>query len=157
MRDGGFNASHWMFAYQYLLSAVEMDYVFQRDEMPTENKKRWNQIYWAVMILNIVDIFAYDGILLYVNITEIHCACDPLGSSVLLFWAYTVSRYMVGLLQIVSGIILLVAVYKVRSFLVKVGMANQVNYTSMTIHAVSFGLYNVSVVVFYYAFFSYQY
>jgi hypothetical protein len=64
---------------------------------------------------------------------------------------------MVGLLQIVSGIILLVAVYKVRSFLVKVGMANQVNYTSMTIHAVSFGLYNVSVVVFYYAFFSYQY
>jgi hypothetical protein len=62
---------------------------------------------------------------------------------------------LVGLLQFVSGVVLLMAVSKVRTFLVKVGMASQVNYKQMTIHAVSFGLYNVSVFVYDYALFNY--
>ena len=39
--------------------------------------------------------------------------------------------------------------------MVEQGMRNQVNYTSMSVHAFSFTLYNISVIVFYYSYFRY--
>jgi hypothetical protein len=114
LRDGGFNASHWMFAYQYLLSAVEMDYVYVGEEMPVERKNQWNVVFWIVMILNLGDVIIYNGVLFGMNWHEYHCGCDPLAGKPVLFYVYTISRYTIGVLQLVSGVILLVAVYKVR-------------------------------------------
>jgi hypothetical protein len=52
-------------------------------------------------------------------------------------------------MQLVSGIYLLIAVNKIRSFLVNRGMGNQVNYKAMYLHGISFSLYNLSIIVLY--------
>jgi len=63
---------------------------------------------------------------------------------------------MIGSLQLVSGIFLLIAVFKIRSFLVNSGMKNAMDQKSMTVHAVSFILYSFAVVILYVIYFVYR-
>lgn len=65
-----------------------------------------------------------------------------------MFWfgVYTFTHYSVGLLQLISGTFLAVAVFKISRFLVKQGMGGQMNYKSLIVNSVSFTLYNVSVI-----------
>jgi threonine/homoserine/homoserine lactone efflux protein len=60
-------------------------------------------------------------------------------------------------MQLLSGIYLLVAVNKIRSFLVARGMGNQVNYRAMYLHGISFTLYNLTIIVFYTFYFLYHF
>lgn len=46
--------------------------------------------------------------------------------------------------------------YIIRSFLMNQGLAEQVNYKAMTIHSVSFSLYNIAVCVYYAELFVYD-
>lgn len=98
IRDTGFNVSHWMFAYQYLTSAVEMPYILDRSEMPEARQRRFKVFYILVMVINVVDIICYYVILCYMNVIEISKGIDPLENNELLFYGYTFTRYMVGAL-----------------------------------------------------------
>jgi uncharacterized membrane protein YqjE len=52
-------------------------------------------------------------------------------------------------MQLISGIFLLIAVNKIRSFLIEQGMQKQVNYQAMYLHGISFSLYNLSIILLY--------
>jgi len=97
----------------------------------------------------------YYLILFYINWANQATGTNPSETNMFWLWTYTISHYSVGALQLVSGVFLLVAVYLIRRFLVDTGMGNHVNYQSMTLHAVSFTLYNVSVVCLYLSYFYY--
>jgi len=111
-------------------------------------------LYWVLFAANIVASIGYNFVLLYVNWVFVKENYEPLYNP-FWFWAYTITHYSVGALQLVSGIYLLVAVYLIRKFLVDQGMRNQVDYQSMTIHAVSFSLYNFAIIVLYVGYFIY--
>lgn len=71
--------------------------------------------------------------------------------------SYIASRYSIGFLQLVSGIVLIIAIIIIRRFLLKDRRLERViNYQSMTIHGLSFTLFIISVVIFYYFYFLYN-
>lgn len=70
-------------------------------------------------------------------------------------WSYVISHYSIGVIQIAAGILLLVAVSQIRSFLVEIGKRTQVNQKQMIIHAVSFSLYLTAIVMFYIMYYIY--
>ena len=78
-----------------------------------------------MMVANILVPLVYNFVLIYINVESIRTGTSPadeIGS--FMYWAYNVSHDLVGVLQLVSGIFLLVAVSKIRSFLLKAGMRN---------------------------------
>ena len=87
-----------MFAYQYLTSAVEMPYILDRSEMPEARQRRFKVFYILLMVINVVDIICYELIICYMNVIEYSKGIDPLENNELLFYAYTITRYMVGAL-----------------------------------------------------------
>jgi hypothetical protein len=58
MRDTAFNLAHWMFAYEYNMSASWMPYIYNREKMPEEEikkKERINKVMlWASIIIPVV-------------------------------------------------------------------------------------------------------
>lgn len=81
---------------------------------------------------------------------------SPIDDGGALFWFYILSRYSVGLLQLISGIFLLAAVFLIRSFLIEQGLKDQVNHKAMMIHSVSFSLYNLAIAVYYVVYFFFE-
>jgi len=59
MRDLGFNIGHWMFAYEYYMSAVSMEYIFMQSEMPDKRKKRLEIMSKLVYGINIGVVILY--------------------------------------------------------------------------------------------------
>ena len=155
IREGCFNIAHWSFAHEYYCSAAAMPYIFARQEMPESHQKNLALFNKIILAINIFFVLSYDILQFTINfmLTE-HTDLDMTTKSAL-FYAWLSTHYGVGLMQLVSGIYLLVAVNKIRTFLVNQGMSKQVNYKAMTVHAVSFSLYNISIIVFY--IFYYQY
>lgn len=155
LRDGFFNVSHWVFAFQYFNSAATMPFIYDQAEQPESQVKRLKLLNTLMLAINIFVPIVYSLVLIYINIVEVRDGASPISTSVLVFWTYTVSHDMVGVLQLVSGIFLLVAVFKIRSFLLGAGMRTQVDYKTMTVHAASFILYSLTIILLYAIYFVY--
>lgn len=138
-----------MFSYEYYMSAAMMPYIYKQEKMPADKLKRRELTNQIVLALNIVFSLTYPIINYYDNLRTFNGQPNPIKESN--FWGdmFLLNRYSVGLLQLVSGVLLLYAVVMIRSFIVEKGMAGQINFTQMTIHAGSFLLYNFSIVFFY--------
>jgi hypothetical protein len=159
MRDLGFNIGHWMFAYEYYMSAISMEYIFMQKEMPRNRKDRLELMNKILYALNIGVIVAYYFTLLTGNIV----ATKTDNETNLLeithpwwFWTYLTTRYSTGILQLVSGVFLLAAVFLIRHFLVEQGLKDQCNHKAMIIHSVSFSLYNLAIIIYYVFFFVFE-
>lgn len=132
-----------------------MPHIFNHEDMPTTKKRTMEWLFMIFLVINVVDPVVYYSVLFYGNWCSTKYDENPLETEQFWAWTYGFTHYMVGTLQVVSGIFLLVAVYLIRDFMVNQGMRNQVNYQSMTLHAFSFTLYNISVVAFYVSYFVY--
>lgn len=110
MRDGGFNVSHWLFAYQYFYSAVAMPYLFNLEQMPPQKENRLHKLYFVLLWLNILVPAIELGTHEYCNFKYSMTTLDPRDES--MFWQkmWMGTRYTKGLLQVISGIFLLIAV-----------------------------------------------
>jgi len=109
-------------------------------------------MYVTLLILNGLAPLCALGLHEYANWLYSCCGIDILASKSRLIM-YSAFRYSVGFFQLVSGIFLLIAVAKIRSFLVESGLTHACNYKSMSLHAVSFSLYSLAIVVYYAALF----
>lgn len=152
LRDGMFNISHWMFAYEYYNSAVALPLIFNHKEVPQTREKWLTRMNVTLLILNGLAPLCALIIHEYANWLYSCCGIDILASKSRLTM-YSTFRYSVGFFQLVSGILLLVAVAKIRSFLVESGLTHACNYKSMTLHAVSFSLYSFAIFAYYAALF----
>lgn len=107
------------------------------------------------MALNIVTPILYNVILWFDNFYSIFrnaVMFENIG------WldVYLTLRFSVGSEQLVSGTFLLIAVFMIRKFLVDHGMSHKINYGAMTLHGVSFSIYNLSIIFFYYFFYRFE-
>lgn len=103
-------------------------------------------------MLNVASPFVEGAVLWTVNWYDVTNEVDLLERN---FWfrTFLVTRYVTGTLQLVSGIFLLIAVYKIRRFILTSHMANKMDHKSMSVHAVSFSAYNLAIVTYYAALF----
>lgn len=62
-----FNIGHWMFAYEYYVSAISMKYIFQQTTMPPAKLKCLENLNKCFFAANILIPLAYDFILCYTN------------------------------------------------------------------------------------------
>jgi hypothetical protein len=132
-----------------------MPFIFTRTKVPKEKTKRLQLINSIAQCMNLFMTLAYNFTLFYNNWTVIKTGVLLTQTSDLMTFIYTVTHYSVGGLQLVSGVVLLVAVYKIIRFLFKQGLQKEMNYKSMIVNSVSFSLYNISVIVLYVAYLIY--
>ena len=86
-------------------------------------------LYFILLWANIIGPIVESIVLEYCNWTEKATGKNLISDETpFWFWAFTLTRYSTGFLQLVSGIFLLVAVAKIRSFLVSSGLSEQCNY-----------------------------
>lgn len=127
--------------------------------MPKKRKDKLELMNKILYGLNIGVIVTYYFTLITGNIVETKTE----GATNLLeighpwwFWTYLSTRYSTGILQLVSGVFLLAAVFLIRHFLVEQGLKDSVNHKAMIIHSVSFSLYNLAIIIYYIFFFVYE-
>ena len=155
MRDVCFNIGHWMFAFEYYVSAISMQYIFEQTAMPKDKKQRLNILNKCMFAANCLMPLAYNFILWYTNFVStrlfIKDPCSTYNPLNDYSWMipYFITRYSVGGLQLVSGIYLLISVYIIRRFLLEHGLGSQTNHKNMIIHSLSFTLYNLAIIIYY--------
>lgn len=64
-------------------------------------------------------------------------------------------KYSVGFMQLVSAIMLIVALILIRRFLVANGLGDDINDKSMFLHGLSFIMYTFSIIVYYGFYYTY--
>jgi hypothetical protein len=163
LRDVCFNIGHWMFAFEYYVSAISMQYIFEQTSMPKDKKQRLNFLNKCMFAANCLTPLAYNFILWYTNFVStrdtINDPCstfNPLNDELRWMIPYFITRYSVGILQLVSGIFLLISVYIIRRFLLEHGLGSQTNHKNMIIHSLSFTLYNLAIIIYYIFFTIYE-
>jgi small-conductance mechanosensitive channel len=65
-------------------------------------------------------------------------------------YAYLCTKYTIGFEQLLSGILLILAVVLIRKFLIEHGMESQVNYKKLGYQVLLYLFYCISIVIFYY-------
>lgn len=149
-RDLGFNVSHWMFAYEYYMSAAWMPFIYNRQDMPEDMQRRREVFYKVFLWANVAVPLLNEVMFAITDFLSIKGLPDPFNPKEykFRFIVFTVFRDLVYLLQLCSGILLLVAVSKIRKFMHFSGFSAQVNVKSMRIHVLSFSLYSLAIFVF---------
>jgi hypothetical protein len=79
MRDGCFNVSHWIFAYEYYSSAVAMPFIFTREELPERKRECMKWLFYIMSGVNIFDPLVYYLILFYGNWVSVKTTVSPLN------------------------------------------------------------------------------
>lgn len=145
LRDFSFNVAHWNFAYQYLISAISMPYIFEQKPLPKTIERNCSILNISVLGINIFSSMMQGIGLVIINLKIVN-------NNVSKGWldTYVVFRFSVGIEQLISGIFLIAAVIMMRRILITRGLKEEVNYQAMILHGVCFMLYNLSIIAFYY-------
>ena len=80
---------------------------------------KMNCLLWTIMVPNVVCPLVYTSITMTYNMKYCNKGIDTMLPGSIGFKIWMVSRYTVGLFQLVSGICLIVAIVKIRRYLVK--------------------------------------
>lgn len=121
MRDGCFNAAFWLFSFEYFCSAISIPYIFEQKEMPTHLTSTLRIVFWVVMAFNIFSPCLYAFWLGYGNIYSYKHGGDAEFPG----WfdpTYLSTKYTIGFEQLVSGVLVIIAVICIRKFLIEHGM-----------------------------------
>jgi hypothetical protein len=137
-----FNVSHFLLADKYKEIATEIPKIIE--QQPPEKKRTCT--YWTLLTLNIaapviqVASIIYANTLVYVKNGSLTKLADVVN---------IIAFDLVGLLQIISGVMLINGVIRIRRFFSgKPDAALNTKY--LTLHAGAFGLYLVAVFVLYF-------
>lgn len=125
LRDVCFNVAHWWFAYEYYFSAVSMEYIFMQKEIPDGRKRRLELLNKICLTLNYGVVIAYYLTLFmgnYISVVYMEGESFLAPDNPFWFFVYIFTRYSEGAMQLVSGVFLLLAVFKIRSFLIEHGL-----------------------------------
>jgi hypothetical protein len=117
LRDFSFNVAHWNFAYQYLISAISMPYIFEHKPLPKTIDRNCRILNISVLTLNIFSSFMQAIGLVIINLKIIN-------QNVSEGWldTYVVFRFSIGIEQLISGIFLIAAVIIIRRILIEKGL-----------------------------------
>ena len=144
-RDATFSVANWIFSYEYYRIAKFMPFVVLDREVPASLISRDRLIFWLVLGLNILAPLATSTTGFIANLEG--GRTDQSAKNWII--ASIVTRYSVGLMQLVSGVFIGVAIYKIRAFIADGTQSSNLNVLILVLHSITFGLYIVSVVVYY--------
>ena len=136
-----FNSAHWVFAYKYFETSIQVRHLFNQSKIPETQLKLMKYMFWILLALNILVPLGY------AIAGEYYHLHAPNGVKIV-YTLFLVS----GLCQLISGIVLTFAIFSIRNFLVNSGYKHRVNYKNFTIHAVCFALYIISLLIYYIGF-----
>ena len=131
-----FNIAHWMFAFSYYQISRRTPHALNGDKVPPNMVKRdqtTNRIFFSLnVIVPIVYGVSQWGTFMY-------------PASKLWFWINRPSFQVCRILQLISGAYLFCALNEIKKF--GNNLSASINLKTMTLHAVSFGLYMLSIVI----------
>lgn len=123
--------------------------------MPISKEQCLATLYISLLVLNYLLPVFQVCVLIILNWVETSKGVNLVETSAFWGWALLVSRYGVGVLQLMSGIFLLVAVYRIRKFMNGSQLGSHIDHGIMAVHAVSFTVYILAIIAYYTAFYLY--
>ncbi len=136
LQDLGFNVSHHILAMKYREIAITGPFAVYQVQVPQSSVRRHQQLYWTLLALNIL-----------VSILEPFFTIPQAlksrkdNSTTLLNFLACLLPDLTGVLQLISGFLLIISLIKIRNFLSDKSKEVSMNTKTMLIHAVSFLLY----------------
>jgi hypothetical protein len=132
-----FCVSHYLMAVKYQdMARVVPDLLRGKKEKPRTTTAK--VIHWVLLTLNILAPLLYGWAVIDYDRTK-HVLNQP--TTDFQTWFCNITAYTSGTLEIVSGIILVRSILKVRDFFRQVGAENYINTKILLRHASAFGLY----------------
>lgn len=98
LRDAPFNLSHWMFAYEYYMSASMMPYIYERTKMPADKAKNWELTNKVFLWLSVIVPTAFAFMLWYDNFRNFKGLFNPIRDSQAGFLAFQIVKNLVYLI-----------------------------------------------------------
>ena len=144
IRDGLFNVSHWIFSFQYYSTAYGMHYFLSKNEMSEYTVKFNKALQITMIILNTLVPLVYSICLFEYKKTIYQKYEIPNVWSL----PFIITKYSVEAFQIISGIFLGYAIFKIRQLLVQYGELDVIKIKVLIVHSLSFSLYILSIIVF---------
>jgi hypothetical protein len=137
VRDSTFALAHWIFAFKYYSSAQNMPALFGGDAV-SERSQKCSRV--ANIVLSILNVaipvlgyaFIYFGKQHYASYLNNYVTN---GEGQVYTTLYIVMSMFFGALQMITAIVLLAAVIKIRLILGKFGLADRVNYRMFFINS----------------------
>lgn len=149
-----FNVAHWLFAFEYFVIAQIMPLVIKRCVVPLSTQKYYTRLKQVILVLNILTPIA-GAIFLFLDNYFYYTKKHPNKPYA---WAYTYSMTINVTLQVLSGMFILYAVYKIGRTIRKRGLkTKEVNQWNLALHATAFTLYMLALIVDLIYFFNYMY
>jgi len=113
---------HWALSFTYFTCSQELPYVFRQEKVPKKMRLMNRIFYWTVMVIGCVaaswPFFVKGNQTVYVGMYLLY-----------VFYAFN------------SAIFMVIALWKIRSFLKEKGMGDKLSPLRMLIHALAFWLY----------------
>ncbi len=143
MNDATFVAGHWMFASEYYKISCQMPFVVKDDVVPEEIIKKNNLRYKVIMAAVIVIYLLFGLFNSLVATCKIQIqTCKAINE---LGYPYLIIMIIGFALSILVGVYLFIAVFKIRSFLLKEGIKQErINVKIMFLHTSTFGLFLIA-------------
>ena len=126
---------------QYFDSSIKLEHVFNRTKMPALTQCMLDFFNWLMVIINIIAslgcaVFGF-------------CYHEFVGD----WYRAIYACFMIsGVAMLITAIVLVLAVCKIRSFLVDSGYGHRVNYRNFMLHALFFCMLILSLLFFYFGF-----
>jgi hypothetical protein len=144
LESGFFCISHYLLAVKYQTMSQTVMLVI--DGQARKKETTWDKvIFWLILSLNVM-------LPLYRALVAIEYRLKLLNGESIQDWVYISSNISiagVGLLQVLSGTILIISVVKIHRFFVKKQAADFINTRMLLRHAASFGIYTLSMALYY--------
>jgi len=140
--DATFLTSHWMFAFEYFKIGRRMPFVVEEKQIPENMISNQDRVDVIVLVLNVLVPFLEASSGTWYTLQVFGGNPSP---SVALKVTLDINTYLVGTLEIVSGLCLFYAVFYINKYVTDQG--SSIDKRALILHATSFGLYLVGVIV----------
>ena len=129
--------AHWLFAFEYFSIAKSMPIIVLSLKQLTPGQVKCHSITKVTFTVLNIGVVALAGIMVFINDNRYYR-----GKSIA-FSSESVAYLTFGgfLLQVISGVFILYAIYKIKGILRKGLKSSQINEKNLTFHGVCFSLY----------------
>lgn len=148
-----------MFAFEYYSISRYMPFLLMKSTPSAGMIRRDELVNKLLMVLNVLAPVANGASVLIYNLCDIKFESpNQQTDKYCRFWSIFqfVALYLVGLLQLISGVYLGYAIHKIKQHLVLNGGRQMINVVMLVVHLATFGLYMLSIIV-YYVFYTFHY
>lgn len=135
-----FNLVHFLLAWQYKTTSEKIPLILS-DEPITKDSRCSKIVYWSLFCLNIFFPLFQGFTVVFYNATIHIKQVDPTVFGLLFF---NLSINGTDLLQVISGVILVKSIIKIRAFYVRTNNTQSLNIKVLQIHATSYILYLIA-------------